>query len=132
MPLAYLENKCCEKESIAKINVKEIKSDLPKKDNTQAGFYYQNSRNVTILFTVNNSIEIESVYLNNLIQRGFPVLLDMPTICLLEKRLLDELAAKSGQPIQFTMVKTDIEGQSAEDLLGPWNYKNRRNVIITY
>ena len=40
------------------INVKEIKSDIPEKDYTQEGFYYQNSRNVTILFTVNNSIEI--------------------------------------------------------------------------
>ena len=132
MPLAYLENKCCEKESIAKITVKEIKSDLPKKDNTQTGFYYQNSRNVTILFIVNNSIEIQSVYLNNLIQRGFPVVLDIPTICLLEKRLLDELVAKSGQPIQFTMVKTGIEDQSPEDLLRPWKYKNSVNVIITY
>ena len=133
MPTTYLEYKCCEKKSIATINVKEIKSDLPKRGNTPtAAFYYKNSKNVTILFTVNNSIEMQSVCLNNLKQRGFPVVLHMPTICPFEKQLSDEFAAKSEQPIQFTMVKTDIEDQSPEDLLGPWKNKNGGNVIITY
>ena len=116
MPLIDLHKKCCEKESIT-INVKEIKSDIPQKGNTRGGFYYHNSRNVTILFKVNNSIEIQSARLDNLMQRGFPVS-HIPTICLLQKDLLDEIAAKSEQPIQFTMVKTDTEDQSPQGLLG--------------
>ena len=121
MPFTDLDKKCYEKESRT-INVKEIKSDLPQKDNNQEGFYYQNSKNVTILYTVNTSVEIQSVNLNNLMQRGFPML-HIPTTCLLQIDLLDEIAAKSMQSIQFTMVKTDIDCQSPTDLLGPWKYK---------
>ena len=80
---------------------------------------------------MNNNIEVQSARLDNLMQRGLSVL-HIPAICVLEKQLLYELAAKSGQPIQFTMVKTDIDDQSPEDLLGPWKYKNSVNVIITY
>ena len=35
MPFTYLENKCCEEKSIA-TNVKQIKSNLPKRGNRLA------------------------------------------------------------------------------------------------
>ena len=59
-------------------------------------------------------------------------MLHISTICLLHKHLLDEIAAKNMQSIQFTNVTTDIEEKSPTCILGPWKYKNSETVIITY
>ena len=81
-------------------------------------------------FTVINSIEIQAVSLDNLIQRGFPMS-HIRAICLLQKDVLDEIAAKSMQSIQFISITTAIEEKSPTGLLGPWKYINSATVIIT-
>ena len=112
------------------IHVKDIKSDIPNED-ISTGFFYCNARAVTITYSINDSIETQSIRLDNLNKRGFPVQ-KLPDICIIDKKMLDEIAAKSVQSIEITMVTTDIDEQLENRSLGPWKYRDTMNVKVSY
>ena len=117
----------CADKSI-KIHYDDIKSDVNEK--TQKGFFYKQSKNVTINYIIDNS-ERKSIRLNNLLERGFPSFVEHAN-SILERNILDNIVEKCDQAVQITKVSTDVENQPEDNLVGPWEYKNSSNVTIAY
>ena len=111
------------------VTIKEIVTDVENAE-TEQGWKFQNNHNVIIHYSYDINSETQTIALHNLIERGFPD--QQPSVCILEKSTLLEIAENSIHQIQITMVHTDLDYNSPLDLDGPWQYCDSAEVMITY
>ena len=110
------------------IHQDEVKTDSKKSVDSSDGFWYNQAKNVEIVYSV--GYEKNSIRLDHLLERGFPSL--TPTTSVLTKAELDKFINSCKESIEIICIKTDIEDQNVESLCGPWKYIDSSKVLITH
>ena len=104
----------------------DIESDVKKKD--EFGFYYNQVKDVQIIYSVENDEKV-AIRLDNLLDRGFPKrMLNEKSLTLAE--LEDFVDRHPNNNVKIIGAQTDVETEMS---LGPsWTYRDSTKVKIFY